>query len=103
MKARKINMADDFFKQAGEQIKKGMDWVADKTGDLLGAGENQINLMQAKSRLDNQYKELGQLFYQMSTVDQLQIETLREKCDEISKTITEIEQGKSVSKPKNKE
>lgn len=94
-------MTDDFFRQAGDQIKKGMGWVADKTGDLIGAGENQINLMQAKSRLDTQYKDLGKLFYQMSAEDHLQIETLRAKCDEISKTITEIEQMSSLSKPKN--
>lgn len=92
-------MSDDFFKQVGDQVKKGVEWVADKTGDLLDAGEKQINLVQAKARLDTQYRELGKLFYEMSTVDKLEIEKLRTKCDEVSKTLSEI--AANTSKPQD--
>lgn len=94
-------MSDDFFKQVGDQVKKGVEWVTDRTGDLLDAGEKQINLMQAKSRLDTQYKELGKMFYEMSAADKLEIEKLRAKCDEVSKTLTEIMQNQTQSKPKD--
>lgn len=94
-------MSDDFFKEAGEQFKKGMNWLGDKTSDLLDAGGNKINLVQAKGHLNDEYQKLGRMFYDMSVEDKLEIEILRTQCDVISKLLSEINALQNASENKS--
>lgn len=75
----------DFWEKVGDGLQKGIDAVVDTTGNLVNKGKDALDEGQMKFEREKQFRELGELLYNMMRKDDLNIAALQDKCEEIDK------------------
>lgn len=86
----------DFWKDLGDEVKSGMDWLTEKTEGLVDSGKKSLSKIQLQTELDKAYQELGRTFFTMSEAGNLEINQLKENCkkiEDIQKQLEELNQG----------
>ena len=74
----------DFWKDLGNEVKDGVDWLSKKTEDLVQSGKETVDRIQLQSNLEKLYQQLGREFYTMYKNDNLKMEELKNICDQIN-------------------
>lgn len=86
---------DEFFEKVKDAVVKGATTVADKSEQIVEIGKHKVAVLKLESQKGDLIKELGIMFYEMCTKNELQIEALRAKCDSISEIDRQIAEHKA--------
>ena len=74
----------EIFEKIGDAASKTYKFTAEKTSKIAKETKLKMQINEAKGKIDDIYREIGEMVYKKSVLDEdIKKEDLKEKCDEI--------------------
>ncbi|MBR5322851.1 MAG: zinc ribbon domain-containing protein [Clostridia bacterium] len=81
----------DFWDDVYKKVSDAANYTAKETGRLSELAKVKYNLMREKAKLEDAYKEMGELYYNQMKTSEYDDKKIALAYDKIEKSITEIE------------
>ncbi len=81
----------DFWDEVYKKVSNAANYTAKETERLSGLAKSKFNLMREKSKLEDAYKEMGELYYKQMKNSDIDEKKIAMAYDKIEKSMVEIE------------